>query len=199
MGPTPALSWPRGISREVSMTPPQPSDTPHHGAGRGTLVAVLRDHLEVEKALHGLGRSHLSLRQASVVGADYHTQENVYGYYATGRRFEAWGSFGAFWSGVWAVLMGEGVFFIPGIGPLLMGGAVVGWLVEALETGVMVHDLSPLGATLVTNGVRADDMQHFETALRHGEFLLIVSAPQSAMAEARAVVEPTATRVSVYP
>ncbi|MCG6924884.1 MAG: hypothetical protein LJF30_06190 [Acidobacteria bacterium] len=181
------------------MTPPQPPDTPHHGAGRGILVAVHRGHLEVEKALHELGRSHLSLRSVSVVGADYHTQENVYGYYATGRRFEAWGSFGAFWSGVWAALVGEGVFYIPGIGPLLMAGPVVGWLVEALERGVMVHDLSPLGAALVTNGVPADDMRHFETALRHNEFLLIVSVPLSAIAEARAVVEPTGARVSVYP
>jgi hypothetical protein len=181
------------------MTPAHRPDTPRHGAARGILVAVHRGHLEVEKALAELMRSHLSLRPVSVVGADYHTQENVFGYYSTSRRFEAWGSFGAFWSGVWAALTGEGVFFIPGIGSLLMGGPVVGWLVEALEAGVMVEGLSPLGAALVTNGVPADDMRHFEIALRHNEFLLIVSAPQTVIAEARAIVEPTATRLSVSP
>jgi hypothetical protein len=181
------------------MTPPQRPDADHHSAARGILVAVHRGHLEVEKALNELARSHLSLRQVSVVGADYHTQENVYGYYSTGRRFEAWGSFGSFWSGVWAALIGEGFFFIPGLGPLLMAGPVVGWLVEALETGLMVHGLSPLGAALVTNGVPADRMHKAETALRHNEFLLIASGPLPAMEETRALVESTGARVSVDP
>ena len=181
------------------MTPLQRPDTPQHGAVRGILVAVHRSHLEVKEALDELARSHLSLRQVSVVGADYHTQENVYGYYCTGRRFEAWGSFGAFWSGVWASLTGDGFFFIPGIGPLLMAGPVVGWMVETLETGVMVHGLSPLGAALVTNGVPADGMLRFEIALRHNEFLLIISGAMPAIGEARALVEATGARVSVYP
>jgi hypothetical protein len=199
MGVPPAPVWPRGNTREVPMTPPERPDAPQHGAARGTLVAIHRGHLEMEKALGELRRSHLSLRDVSVVGTDDHTQENVYGYYSTGRRFEAWGSFGAFWSGVWAALVGEGFFFIPGIGSLLMAGRVVEWLVEALEAGVMVHDLSPLGAALVTNGVPADDMRHFEIALRHNEFLLIGSGPMPAMEELRAIVEPTGTRVSLYP
>ncbi|MCG6921577.1 MAG: hypothetical protein LJF15_10930 [Acidobacteria bacterium] len=181
------------------MTPAQRLDSGHPSAARGTLVAVHRGHLGVEKALDELARSHFALRLVSVVGADYHTQSNVYGYYSAGRRFEAWGSFGAFWSGVWAALTGEGFFFIPHLGPLLMAGPVVGWLVEALETGAMVHDLSPLGAALVANGVPEDGMHQFEVALRGNEFLLIVSGPLPAMEEARALVEPTGARVSVYP
>jgi hypothetical protein len=133
-----------------------------------------------------------------VVGTDHHTQENVYGYYSTGRRFEAWGSFGAFWSGVWAALIGDGFFFIPGLGPLLMAGPVVDWLVEALETGVMVHGLSPLGAALVTRGVPADDMRTLEIALRSNEFLMISSGQLPAMAKTRSLAEHIGARVSVY-
>lgn len=181
------------------MTPLPRPDAGHPDATRGILVAVHRSHLEVEKALHQLARSGLSLRLVSVVGADCQTQESVYGYYSTGRRFEAWSNVGAFWSSVWAVLTGEGVFFIPGLGPLLMAGPVVGWLVEALETGVMVHGVGPLGAALVTNGVAADEVVRFEVALRHEEFLLVARGPLPAMAEARAIVEPIGGRVSVYP
>jgi hypothetical protein len=181
------------------MTPLQNPHSGHDGAARGTLVAVQRGHLEVRKALDELARSDCGLRRFSVVGADYHTQENVSGYYSIGRRFEAWGNFGTFWSGVWAALIGEGVFFIPGLGPLLMAGPVVGWLVEALETGAMVHGLSPLGAALVTNGVPAEDVLHVEIALRSNEFLLIGSGTLRAMAEARTLVERAGARVSVYP
>jgi hypothetical protein len=183
------------------MTPLRRSDGQgvRDGAARGILVAVHRGHLEVQKALDELTRSHLGPRQLSVVGADYHTRENVYGYYSSGRRFEAWGSFGAFWSGVWATLTDEGFFFIPGLGPLLMAGPVVGWLVTALETGVMEHGLSPLGAALVANGLPVERMGEYESAVRDNEFLLILSGSLAAMAEARSLVESTGARVEVYP
>jgi hypothetical protein len=168
------------------------------GVARGILVAVHRGHLEAHKALDELTRSRPDLRQVSVVGADYHTQENVYGYYSTGRRLEAWGSFGSFWSGVWAALTGGGFFFVPGLGPVLMAGPVAGWLVAALEKGVMVHGLSPLGAALVGKGVPPEAMLEYETAVRSGEFLLITSGPLPAMAKARSLVESTGARVSVH-
>jgi hypothetical protein len=168
------------------------------GAARGILVAVHRDHLEVHKALDELARSRLDLRQVSVVGADFHTEENVYGYYSTGRRLEAWGSFGSFWSGAWAVLVGGGFFFVPGIGPLLIAGPVTGWLVTALESGAMVHGLSPLGAALVGRGVPPELMRDYEAAVRSSEFLLITSGPLASMSKARPLVESTGARVDVH-
>ena len=79
----------------------------------GIVVAVYGDHLQVQKALAKMARSRLDLRQVSVVSTDYHTEENVYGYYSTGPSLEAWGSLGSFWKAVWAALTGGGVFFIP--------------------------------------------------------------------------------------
>jgi hypothetical protein len=168
------------------------------GASRGVLVAVHRGHLEVHKALDDLARSRLDLRLVSVVGTDYHTQENVYGYYTTGRRLEAWGSFGSFWSGVWGVLSGGGFFFVPGLGPVLIAGPLTGWLVAALDEGVMVHGLSPLGAALVGKGVSPEAMIEYETAVRCNEFLLVASGPLPPMTAARAVVERTGVRADVH-
>jgi hypothetical protein len=174
------------------------SQTARDGAARGILVAVHRGHLEVHKALDALARSRLDLRQVSVVGVDFHTLENVYGYYSTGRRLEAWGSFGSFWSGVWAVLIGGGFFFVPGLGPVVIAGPVTGWLVAALEKGVMVHGLSPLGAALVGRGVPPEHMRDYEAAVRGTEFLLITSGPLPSMAKARSLVESTGVRVDVH-
>jgi hypothetical protein len=165
---------------------------------RGILVAVYRGHLEVHKALDEFARTRLDLRQVSVVGTDYHTLETVYGYYTTGRRLEAWGSFGSFWSGVWAVLIGGGFFFVPGLGPVVVAGPVTGWLVAALEKGVMVHGLSPLGAALVGRGVPPEPMRDYETAVRSNEFLLITSGPLPSMAKARSLVESTGAQVDVH-
>ena len=161
-------------------------------------MAVCGGHLQVQKALEVLRRSRLDLRPVSVVGTDFHTRENVYGYYSTGSRLQAWGAFGSFWSGVWAVLTGGGFFFVPGLGPVLMAGPAVGWLVAGLESGVMVSGLSPLGAAIVGKGVPPEGMREYETAVRSNEFLLITSGSLREMAKARSLVESAGARVSVH-
>jgi len=161
-------------------------------------VAVHRGHLQVGEALKKLARSGFDLRTVSVVGTDRHTEKNVYGYYSTGRRFEAWSSFGDFWDDVWAALTDEGVFFVPGIGPVLMAGPLVGWLVEALQNGVMVKRLSPVGAALVGKGVPPGSMLDYENAVRIDEYLLIASGPLSSLAKARPIIESTRARVTVH-
>jgi hypothetical protein len=169
------------------------------GGGEAILVAIYRGHLDVLKALDELARSHVDLRQVSVVGTDFHTRENVYGYYSTGGRLEAWGSFGAFWSSVCAALSGSGFFFIPGLGPLVLAGPVVGWLVAALGKGVLVDGLSSLGAALVEKGVPPKAMHHYEVAVRDNEFLLVTSGPLPEVTKAGSVAESTRGRVDVYP
>jgi hypothetical protein len=174
------------------------SQTSRDGTARGILVAVHRGHLEQHKALEEMKRSRFDLGPVSVVGTDYHLRENVYGYYSTGRRLEAWGSFGSFWSGVWAALAGGAFFSFPSVGPVLMAGPVVGWLVAALEKGVMVHGLSPLGAALVGQGVPPESMLEYERAVRNGEFLLITSGPLPGLAKVRSLVASTGARVDVH-
>jgi hypothetical protein len=172
--------------------------TSRDGTAHGILVAVHRGHLEQHKALEEMKRSRFDLGPVSVVGTDYHMRENVYGYYSTGRRLEAWGSFGTFWSGVWEALTGGAFFSFPGLGPVLMAGPVVSWLVTALEKGVMVHGLSPLGAALVGRGVPPGSMLEYEKAVRNGEFLLIASGPLPALAKVRSLAESTGARVDVH-
>ena len=168
------------------------------GTARGILVAVHAGHLQVQKALAKLTRSRLDLRRACVVGTDYHTEENVYGYYSTGRSLEAWGSLGCFWKAVWAALTGGGFFFIPGLGAVVIAGPVAGWLVAALEKGTMVSGLSVLGAALVGQGVPPEAMIEYEAAVRSNEFLLIMSGPLSETAKAQSLLESAGARVRVH-
>ena len=84
------------------------------------------------------------------VGKGYHTDEQVVGYYNTGDRMKYWGKVGAFWGGFWGLLFGSAFFMIPGLGPILAAGPVVGWIVAALEGAVEVGALSAVGAGLCT-------------------------------------------------
>src|ERR1700733_11398871 len=126
------------------------------------VVAVYKSHVEAETAVKELQQAGLDMKKLSIVGRDYHTDEHVVGYYNAGERMKLWGRTGAFWGGVWGVLFGSAFFFIPGVGPLIMAGPLVGWLVGALEGAVVVGGLSAIGAALFSIGIPKDSILQYE-------------------------------------
>ena len=107
-----------------------------------SVVGVFDAHEKAEDAIKALGRAGIPMRQLSIVGKDYHSEEQVVGYYNAGDRMAYWGKLGAFWGGLWGVLFGAAFFWVPGIGPLIVGGPLVSSIVAALEGAAMVGGLS---------------------------------------------------------
>src|ERR1035441_4807609 len=130
-----------------------------------SVVAVYETHGQAEEAVKELQRSGCDMKRLSIVGKDYHTDENVVGYYNAGDRMKYWGKQGAFWGGLWGMLFGSAFFFIPGIGPLVVAGPLVSWIVGALEGAAVVGGLSALGAGLYSLGIPKDSILRYETAL----------------------------------
>ena len=97
------------------------------------VVAIYKSHTEAEAAVKELQQSGFDMKKLSIVGRDYHTDENVVGYYNAGDRMKYWGKMGAFWGGIWGLLFGSAVFLIPGVGPLVVAGPLVGWIVGGLK------------------------------------------------------------------
>jgi len=114
------------------------------------------------------------MKQLSIVGQNYHTDENVVGYCNMGNRMQKWGGIGAFWGGLWGLLFGSAFFIIPEVGPLLIAGPFVASLVGALEGAVAVGGVSVLGAALVSLGVPKDRILEYETEIKAGKFMLLV-------------------------
>jgi hypothetical protein len=131
------------------------------------------------------------MRKLSIVGRDYHTDEHVVGYYNTGDRMKHWGKLGAFWGGIWGLLFGSAFFFIPGVGPLLVAGPLVGWIVGALEGAVVVGGLSAIGAGLYSLGIPKDSILQYETALKTGKYVLIVHGSMDETTHAKEILNRT--------
>jgi uncharacterized membrane protein len=142
-------------------------------AEKSAVVALYDTHEEAEKAVRELQRSGFDMRRLSIVGKDYQTEEDVVGYYSTGDRMKAWGKTGAFWGGLWGLLFGSAFFLIPGVGPLLAAGPLVGWIVGALEGAAVVGGLSALGAGLYSIGIPKDSVIEYETQIKAGRFVVI--------------------------
>jgi hypothetical protein len=138
-----------------------------------SVVAIYPTHTAVKAAVHDLQQSGFDMMKLSIVGRDYHQEEHVVGYYNVGDRMEAWGKAGAFWGGLWGLLFGSALFWIPGYGPLLVAGPMVGWIVASLEGAIVVGGLSAMGAGLYSLGLPVDSILRFETALKTDKFVLI--------------------------
>ena len=163
------------------------------------VTGIYSTHSEAEAAVKTLQRAGFDMQKLSIVGKDYHTEEHVIGFYNIGDRMKVWGKLGAFWGGFWGFLFGSAMFVIPGIGPLIVFGPLVGWIVGALEGAVVVGGLSALGAGLYSIGIPKDSIMQYETALKSAKFLVIAHGTADEMAKAKSILETTgAAQVSAH-
>jgi hypothetical protein len=152
-------------------------------------VAIFNTHTEAEVAVKELQQGGFDMKKLSIVGKDYHSDEHVVGYYNAGDRMKYWGSLGAFWGGLWGFILGAAFFWVPGVGPLVMAGPIVSWLVGALEGAVVVGGLSALGAALYSIGIPKDSVIAYETALRANKYLLLAHGTSEDIKKARDIFQ----------
>ncbi|MEO6779759.1 MAG: general stress protein [Bradyrhizobium sp.] len=155
------------------------------------VVAIYNSHADAEEAIKELQKSAFNLKKLSIVGKDYHTEEHVVGYYNTGDRMKYWGEMGAFWGGFWGLLFGAAFFAIPGIGPVLVAGPLVAWIIGALEGAVVVGGLSAIGAGLYSIGIPKDSILQYETALKSNKFILLAHGTAEEVTKARDILQTT--------
>ena len=155
------------------------------------VVAIYDTHSQAEEAVKELQRSGVDMKKLSIVGKDYHTEEQVVGYYNTGDRMKYWGKLGAFWGGLWGMLFGAAFFAIPGIGPVLVAGPLVAWIVGALEGAVVVGGLGAIGAGLYSIGIPKDSVVKYETAIKSDKFLVLAHGTADEVAKAKDIMQTT--------
>jgi hypothetical protein len=155
------------------------------------VIAVYNTHSEAEGAVKELQRGGFDMKKLSVVGKDYHTDEQVVGYYNAGDRMKYWGKWGALWGGLWGLLFGAAFFWVPGVGPLLVAGPLAASFVAALESAVVVGGLSALGAALWSIGIPKDSVVRYETAVKANKFLLMAHGTVAEVARAKGILRAT--------
>jgi len=153
-----------------------------------SLVAIYDTHEQAEHAIKELQHAGVDLKSLSIAAKDTHTDEHVVGYYNAGDRIKYWGKVGAFWGGFWGLLSGSAAFAIPGIGPILVAGPLVGWIVAGLEGAAVVGGVSAAGAGLISIGIPKDSVLKYEVALKTEKFILIVHGTPGAVANAKDII-----------
>ncbi len=133
------------------------------------IVAVYPSHDQVESAVKLLSESGFEMKNLSIVGQNYATEEHPIGFVNMGDRVKTWGKQGAFWGAIWGLLFGSAMVVVPGIGAVLFAG----WIVSAVEGAIVIGGLAALGGALASIGIPKDTVVQYETELKAGSFLLV--------------------------
>jgi hypothetical protein len=150
-----------------------------------TAVAVFPTHDAAEKAVKSLTASGFEMKNLSVVGKGYHSDEKVVGFYNMGDRIKFWGSRGAFWGGFWGLFFGGLFMTIPFVGHVVVLGYLATIVVAGLENAVVVGGLSALGAALYSLGIPKDSVLQYETELKADSFLVMARGPTAEVERAK--------------
>jgi hypothetical protein len=140
-------------------------------AEQNAVVAICNTHTETEATIKELKQAAFNVKKLSIVGKDYHTDRHVVGYYNTCDCMKYWGT------------------AIPGIGPVLIAGPLIGWVFGALEETVVTGGITAIGAALNNLGIPKDSVLNYETALISGRFILLVHGTAEEVAHAQSIIQ----------
>ncbi len=154
-----------------------------------TAIAVFADHQAAETAVKQLAAAGVEMKNLSIAGQGYHTDEKVTGFYNAGDRIKFWGTRGAFWGGFWGLLFG-GVFMMTPAGAPVMALGYLGTIVIAgLENAALVGGISAIGAALYSIGIPKNSVVEYEAALKADKFLVMSHGTPEEVARARAILD----------
>jgi hypothetical protein len=153
-----------------------------------SVIAVFADHPAAEAAVKKLTAAGFEMKNLSVVGKGYHTDEKVVGFYNIGDRVKFWGTRGAFWGGFWGLFFGGLFMAIPFVGHVVVLGYLATIVIAGLENAVIVGGLSALGAALYSIGVPKDSVIQYETAVKADGFLVMAHGSTEEMARAKTIL-----------
>ncbi len=159
-----------------------------------TVIAVFPDHIAADAAVKKLTAAGFDMKNLSVVGKGYHTDEKVVGFYNAGDRVKFWGTRGAFWGGLWGLFFGGLFMTIPVVGHVVLLGYLAAIAISGVETAVVVGGLSALGAALYSIGIPKNSVVEYETAVKADSFLVMAHGSTAEVARAQtllATINPT--------
>ena len=156
-----------------------------------SVVAIFVDHAAAEAAVKKLAAAHFDMKNLSVVGKGYHSEEKVMGFYNFGERVAFWGSRGAVWGGLWGLFFGGLFMTIPVIGSVVVLGSLATIVVSGIESAVVVGGAGVRGAALYSLGIPKNSVVQYETALKADGFLVMAHGSAEDIARAKAILMTT--------
>ncbi len=164
-----------------------------------SVIALYKTHDAAENAVKILAQASIPMKEISVIGKGYHSEEKVIGFYNAGDRMKFWGKYGAFWGGMWGLLAGGLFLSLPVVGPLVVLGSFAAVVLGGIEGAVVVGAASALGAALFSIGIPKDTVVKYEEFLKADGFLVLVQGTAEEVKHAHEILNTSkATQVDAH-
>ena len=150
-------------------------------------VATFATHEQAERAIKELQESGFEMKQLSIIGQDFHSEEHPIGCSNANNRMLSWGKYGAFWGVMWGLLFGSAFMIVPGLGAV----AFAGYVVSALEGAIVGGSIGVVGAALTSLGIPDGTVLQYESAIKAGSFLVLVHGSKEEVDNARTTLHTT--------
>ena len=150
-------------------------------------VAVYKKFYDAEDAVRQLQKGGIPMEKVSIIGKDWQVRQDVQGFYTPSDAAKAGAVEGAWWGGLFGMLMGAGLFLMPVTGPLLVLGPLAGLVAGAVGGA----GLGALVSGLVAMGIPKDQAIKYQARLEAGEFLVVVNGTPQEVEKARQILEDT--------
>ena len=164
-----------------------------------SIVAVYPDHAEAEEAVRQLHEAGFAMGDLSIIGRDFQMSEEPVGFVSPGDYAKAGAGTGAWFGGLFGLLVGAAFLILPGVGPVVVAGPLAAALLAGLEGAIAGTALGSLAGALVGWGVPKDRALKYETQIKGGKFIVVARGVPEAIARARNLLGPHAPEhVEVY-
>ncbi|PZS28243.1 MAG: DUF1269 domain-containing family protein [Pseudonocardiales bacterium] len=141
----------------------------------GAVVGVYASMKDAEQAVRTLLEQKVPAEQVSIVGQDLHSETHVHGFVTTGDVAKTGAKTGAWVGGLFGVLTGAALLFIPGVGALVVLGPLAAGALTAAEGAAAGGGL---GAVL-GHFIAKKHVPKYSQHLQEGNYLVLRHQPQA--------------------
>ncbi len=162
------------------------SDAPHH-----SIVAIYDQHSQAEQAVIVLQKAGFDMTTISIMGRHIEPEEHVVGFETPEERIVQASGGGMLWGGLWGMLFSTLCVMVPGVGPFLMVGPVVGLFLGTISGAAIGGAASLISSSLSEIGLSKESVVKYELALKEGKYLLLINGPAALIERGRELLGTT--------
>jgi hypothetical protein len=152
------------------------------------VVATYRNHADAETAVRRLAADNLPVEKISIIGRNFETHEAIQGFYRPADAALDGASQGAWFGGLFGLMMGAmGFFVLPVVGALMVLGPLSGLIAGAIGgagVGALINGL-------VAVGIPREQALKYQERLSVGEFLVVLHGTARETARAHEILAGT--------
>lgn len=154
-------------------------------------IAVYETMDQAEAAVRKLDEGHFPITQVSIVAQNLENEKQVHGFINAGDIAKSGAGTGAWFGGIFGLLVGGAFLFVPGFGPVVVAGSLAAAMIGTVEGAAFGAAGGGLLGALAGWGVSKQHIIKYEDHVKGGKYLLVAHGSAEDVAKAQEILRNT--------